>query len=102
MSIYRIGKAISGIAGGFCLGSTYAYSVSNSLPARPKDPIACEKLLYFIADEPAPCAVGIGVVAAMGGVWPLVGLAAGSFGATTEDYELVKMLREIRRGYREQ
>ncbi|KAJ9447723.1 hypothetical protein DIPPA_16893 [Diplonema papillatum] len=89
--MFGIPRAISGFAGGFSMGTVYSYACSESLPARPigRPVPACDKILYAIADDDTYWGIGLGVAALCGGPATFLGLAAGSLGATKEEYDFI-------------
>eukprot|EP01064_Diplonema_japonicum_P036716 TRINITY_DN834_c0_g5_i1.p1 TRINITY_DN834_c0_g5~~TRINITY_DN834_c0_g5_i1.p1 ORF type:complete len:123 (+),score=24.95 TRINITY_DN834_c0_g5_i1:55-369(+) len=95
MSKFFALRMVSGLAGGFSMGTVYAYASSNSLPVRPSNPPACDKVLYAIADEPTYWGIGMGVAAAAGGIWPIIGLTCGTYQATTEEHGVLRQARSL-------
>ena len=86
-------QALSGLCGGFGMGTVYSLATSDTLPDRPHDERACETVLYSIQEEPAGYGIVIGAAALLGGRWTLLGLLAGTFGGATEEHTIMWFVR---------
>ena len=97
MSFKVAGKAVSGVAGGFSMGTLYAYSTSDHLPVlsdHDHDHMnASEAVVYAINDDPAVWGVSIGAAALLGGRWSLLGLLLGTVGASSSEHSALAYAR---------
>eukprot|EP01063_Lacrimia_lanifica_P034610 TRINITY_DN6436_c0_g1_i1.p1 TRINITY_DN6436_c0_g1~~TRINITY_DN6436_c0_g1_i1.p1 ORF type:complete len:112 (+),score=25.08 TRINITY_DN6436_c0_g1_i1:63-398(+) len=85
--------ALAAFSGGASMGTLYAYANSAALPAKPEAGVmACEKVLYAIADEPTYSGMAMGALACCNR-WSLLGLAVGTFGATNTEHDAVAYAR---------
>eukprot|EP01060_Flectonema_neradi_P030753 TRINITY_DN4530_c1_g1_i2.p2 TRINITY_DN4530_c1_g1~~TRINITY_DN4530_c1_g1_i2.p2 ORF type:complete len:106 (+),score=24.02 TRINITY_DN4530_c1_g1_i2:57-374(+) len=88
-------RFIGQMAGGFSMGTMYAFARELQPAADVTHTSACEKVLQSIANEPTYWGIGIGIAGICNGPAGLIGLAAGTFGAQNEEHDVVTYARNL-------